>query len=483
MSDETVGASADWVTEHRYRAVLQVLDGVPKAQVAREFGASRQSVHAWVIRYEASGLPGLADRSRRPLTSPNELAPEMVAMICELRRTYPRWGAQRIAHELTLRGVASPPSRSSVYRILVRHGLVAAQQQNHKRKYRRWQRDAPMQLWQIDIMGGVFLADGRECKLVTGIDDHARFVVMATVVTEPSIRSVCDAFIEAMARYGVPSEVLTDNGKQFTGRYTKPYPAEVLFERICRENGITTRLTKPRSPTTTGKIERFHKTLRRELLDAAGPFPSIEAAQEAIDAWVNGYNYSRPHQSLAMATPATVFRPGARRPGSSDPGVHRPAGSRRRRSRRSAASETNSAVACRSVVCQRYSRSGMGDRIDAAGTSAATGQSAVQVHRRTGATRSHRVGQRPQHPRRARRCGDTDATFTVVRARPARPPGPRRTYCGTGAGTRRGHRGLAHHQRGHRGRSHRVPRRVCRSRWSQGAAGIILGRPTGHHAF
>jgi transposase InsO family protein len=275
VSDELVGGSADWVTEHRYRAVLQVLDGVPKAQVAREFGASRQSVHSWVLRDAASGLPGLADRSRRPLTSPNELAPAMVAMVCELRRSYPRWGAQRIAHELALRGVSSPPSRSSVYRILVRHGLVAAQQQNHKRKYRRWQRDAPMQLWQIDIMGGVFLADGRECKLVTGIDDHARFVVMATVVAEPSARSVRQAFTTAMARYGVPSEVLTDNGKQFTGRFTKPYPAEVLFERICRENGVTTRLTKPRSPTTTGKIERFHKTLRRELLDAAGPFSSI----------------------------------------------------------------------------------------------------------------------------------------------------------------------------------------------------------------
>jgi hypothetical protein len=78
------------------------------------------------------------------LTSPNELSPTVVAMVCELRRTYPRWGAQRIAHELTLRGVEAPPSRSSVYRILVRHGLVATQQQNHKRKYRRWQRDAPM---------------------------------------------------------------------------------------------------------------------------------------------------------------------------------------------------------------------------------------------------------------------------------------------------------------------------------------------------
>jgi hypothetical protein len=167
------------------------------------------------------------------LTSPNELPPTVVAMVCELRRTYPRWGAQRIAHGLTLRGVDAPPSRSSVYRILVRHGLVAAQQQNRKRKYRRRQRDAPMQLWQIDIMGGVFLADGRECKLVTGIDDHARFVVMATVVAEPGARAVCAAFTAAMAAYGVPSEVLTDNGKQFTGRFTKPYPAEVLFERIC----------------------------------------------------------------------------------------------------------------------------------------------------------------------------------------------------------------------------------------------------------
>lgn len=295
--------------EHRYRAVLQVLDGVSKSQVARECGASRQSVHSWVIRYEALGLPGLADRSRRPLTSPNELPPTVVAMVCELRLTYPRWGAQRIAHELALRGVDAPPSRSSVYRILVRHGLVAAQQQNHKRKYRRWQRDAPMQLWQIDIMGGVFLADGRECKVVTGIDDHSRFVVMATVVADPGARAVCAAFTAAMAAYGVPSEVLTDNEKQFTGRFTKPYPAEVLFERIFRENGITTRLTKPRSPTTTGKIERFHKTLRRELLDSAGHFASIEAAQEAIDAWVHGYNHSRPHQSLGMATPATVFRP------------------------------------------------------------------------------------------------------------------------------------------------------------------------------
>jgi transposase InsO family protein len=159
----------------------------------------------------------------------------------------------------------------------------------------------------------VFLADGRECKLVTSIDDHSRFMVITQVVVEPSGR-VCQAFTDAMARYGVPSEVLTDNGKQFTGRFTKPFPAEMLFEQICRENVITARLTKPRSPTTTGKIERWHQSLRRELLDECGPFESLQAAQSAIETWDRGYNYERPHQSLGMAAPASLSTRLARSP-------------------------------------------------------------------------------------------------------------------------------------------------------------------------
>lgn len=83
----------------------------------------------------------------------------------------------------------------------------------------------------------------------------------------------------------------------------------MLFEQICRQHGITARLTRPRSPTTTGKIERWHGTLRRELLDNAGPFTDLAAAQAAIDAWVHAYNHARPHQALAMATPASLFRP------------------------------------------------------------------------------------------------------------------------------------------------------------------------------
>jgi hypothetical protein len=164
-----------------------------------------------------------------------------------------------------------------------------------------------MQLWQLDIMGGIWLADGRELKAVTGIDDHSRFCVMAGLIERANARAVCRVFTAALARYGTPEEVLTDNGKVFTGRLG-PHPAEVLFDRICREHGITHLCTGVRCPTTTGKIERFHKTLRAELLTGRR-FDSLAQAQQVLDAWVDDYNTQRPHQGIAMAVPARHFQP------------------------------------------------------------------------------------------------------------------------------------------------------------------------------
>ncbi|PZS27738.1 MAG: IS481 family transposase [Pseudonocardiales bacterium] len=297
------------LVEYRYRAVREVLGGSPIGEVAVRYGTSRQSLHSWRRRFEQQGMAGLADRSRRPTNSPGRLDSEIEALICQLRRAHPRWGARRICYELAQRDVEPVPSRATVHRVLTRNGLVDPQAQVHKRQYKRWQRAAPMHLWQMDIVGGLPLADGRECKLLTGIDDHSRFVVIAAVLPAPSGRAVCEAFAAAMRRYGVPSEVLTDNGGQFSGRHHRPQPVEVLFERVCRENGIMQRLTKPRSPTTTGKIERFHRTLREEFLNHVAPFESPEAAQAAVDAWVSAYNHQRPHQALDMATPTSLFRP------------------------------------------------------------------------------------------------------------------------------------------------------------------------------
>ena len=260
------------VVEQRYRAVLAVGRGEPKIVVAAQFGVSRQTLHTWLTRYARDGLAGLIDRTHRPPSCPHQASAEVETMVCELRREHPRWGPRRIAHEL-----ARPPGAhdGGVAQHGVSHPGPARSDRPRSRRrkrsdYIRWQREAPMQLWQLDIVGGVFLVDGTECKVVTGVDDHSRFCVTATVVPRATGRAVCLAFAEALRRYGVPDEVLTDNGKQFTDRFGKG--GEVLFDRICRDNAITHRLTEPASPTTTGKVERFHGSLRREFLNHSEPF-------------------------------------------------------------------------------------------------------------------------------------------------------------------------------------------------------------------
>ena len=122
---------------------------------------------------------------------------------------------------------------------------------------------------------------------------------------------MCLAFAQALARYGVPEEVITDNGKQFTDRFAAgPTRGEVLFDKICRNNGITHRLTAPASPNQNGKVERFHGTFRPDFLDERRPVhQSLEPAQAAVDAWVEDYNTDRPHQALDEKVPVMPGRP------------------------------------------------------------------------------------------------------------------------------------------------------------------------------
>jgi transposase InsO family protein len=300
------------VVEQRYRVVLAVEAGATVSEIARQAGVSRQTVHSWLARYANHGLAGLVDRSKRPQSCPHQLPVELEAAICELRREHPRWGPRRLQHELGRSGRwPVVPARMTVYRVLVRHGLISPGSRRRRRgDYRRWEREAPMALWQLDIVGRVWLTGGTEAKVITGVDDHSRYCVIAQVVARATGRAACLAFAGALGRFGVPEEVLTDNGKQFTARFGQG--GEVLFDRICRDNGITHRLTPPASPTTTGKVERFHQSLRRELLDGAVPFTDLATAQAAIDAWVVDYNTTRPHQALAMACPADRFAPASR---------------------------------------------------------------------------------------------------------------------------------------------------------------------------
>ena len=157
----------------------------------------------------------------------------------------------------------------------------------------------------MDVVGGVLLDDGTECKVLTGVDDHSRFCVCAGIMVRATARPVCGFLAQALERHGVPEEILTDNGKVFTSRFGMR-PTEVLFDKICRENGITHRLTAPSSPTTTGKVERFHRTLREDFLGGR-IFATLRVAQKELDIWVIEYNTERRHQSLGRRTPAERF--------------------------------------------------------------------------------------------------------------------------------------------------------------------------------
>ena len=188
--------------------------------VARRYGVARQTVHEWLRRYaNDGGLGGPGGPVRRGRSRARiRCAPAVEARVLGIRRAHPAWGPSRIVWQLEREGREPLPGRSSVYRALVRHGLVEAKKRKRRREdYRRWERSRAMELWQMDVMGRVHLADGQEVKIVTGIDDHSRFVVCAKVVLRATARPVCQALAEALRRHGVPSQILTDNGKVFTG--------------------------------------------------------------------------------------------------------------------------------------------------------------------------------------------------------------------------------------------------------------------------
>ncbi len=293
------------VVEQRYLAVREALDGAKVTDVATRYGVDRRTVHRWLVRYVNEGLGALADRSCRPDRCPHQIAPEIESRIVALRTAHPGWGPRTILAKLR-RGLDDPPSRSSIYRCLVRHRLIEPKPRRRRLKdYKRWERSRPMELWQMDVMGGVLLEDGTECKVITGIDDHSRFCVIAKLVLRATARPVCEALLEGLSRHGVPEQILTDNGKVFTGRLARK-PATVAFDRICLHNGIRHLLTAPYSPTTTGKIERLHKTMRKELFDGRR-FSTIEQAQAELDAWVAHYNLEREHQGIGDVAPIRRF--------------------------------------------------------------------------------------------------------------------------------------------------------------------------------
>jgi transposase InsO family protein len=286
--------------QRREFVMLASLEGANVSSLCRRFGISRQTGHLWLRRH-AAGEEAFADRSRRPLHSPDRVAESLEAQILAVRDAHPAWGARKIAAVLRRSGIESP-GISSIHRVLRRHGRVAPDSPG--RAYGRFERAAPNELWQMDFKGRVLLANGDWLYPFTVIDDHSRFALELGACANQQTPTVKSRLEMALRHHGLPEEIYVDNGSPWgggqPGRWT---PLRVWLLKL----GIWTIYATPYHPQGRGKNERFHGSMDAEIFNLVR-LRDFDEAQAALDHWRHVYNRERPHQSLDFATPAERYR-------------------------------------------------------------------------------------------------------------------------------------------------------------------------------
>ena len=280
------------------------------SEVVEAYGVSRSWVYELVARYRDEGDSAFEPRSRRPKRSPRATPPEIVSLICEMRGQLAAAGldaggdtiAWHLEHDHHVR--VHP---TTVHRILVRAGLVTpAPKKRPKASYRRFEAALANECWQSDFTH-VWLADSTEVEVLAWIDDCSRYVLRLTAHTRVSGRIVVDEFRAAMHEHGIPASTLTDNGMVFTTRFSGGRGGRNGFETELHRLGIVQKNSRANHPTTCGKVERLHQTLKRWLAQQAQP-ATLTELQTLLDRFVTIYNTERPHRSLPnRATPAAVY--------------------------------------------------------------------------------------------------------------------------------------------------------------------------------
>ena len=285
-----------------------LVEGRSKSEVARTYGLSRRWVITLVQRYQDEGDAGLTPRSRRPTRSPHQTPVEVEEQIIEIRKELSRAGheagAATIAFHLERRHGTSP-AVSTIWRILTDRGFVTPQP--HKRpksSYVRFQAEQPNERWQADITHWI-LADGSDVEILNLIDDHSRLCLTSTARRVFKAPDVDHAFSRATETFGNPASFLSDNGAVFTGRYRGR--GRVALEITLNDRGIAATHSRPYHPQTCGKVERFHKTLKRWL--ATQPrAKTLHQLQAQLDRFRDYYNTARPHRALGRRTPLEAYQ-------------------------------------------------------------------------------------------------------------------------------------------------------------------------------
>jgi transposase InsO family protein len=265
------------------------------SQLCRRFGISRKTGYKWLVRED------LEDRSRRPHCSPGRTPSQVEARVLAVRAAHPVWGGRTIAHVLRRdEDVHIAPSTANW--VLKRHGLINPAASEAATAWKRFEHEAPNSLWQMDFKGH-FATDGQRCHPLTVLDDHSRFNVVLHALGNERLESVQPVLQCAFERYGLPERINADNGPPWGAPIEGAITAlGVWLVRL----GVQLSHSRPAHPQTNGKDERFHRTLKAELL-ATRRFSDLEDAQRHFTDWRHLYNFKRPHRALGMQTPASRY--------------------------------------------------------------------------------------------------------------------------------------------------------------------------------
>jgi transposase InsO family protein len=289
--------------------IAAVGDSVKVSKFCQDNQISRQTFYKWRVRYQAEGLDGLSERSRRPHSSPNETPPQTGDRIAELRKQLGDDGLDHGPGTIQWHlgrddRVQRVPSEATIYRILQRQGSITPEPRKRpKRSWRRFEASAPNELWQADVINWVVADHGRTIQVISFIDDHSRVALRCRAVEVATTLNTWETFSDSALQWGLPVGQLSDNGVNFSGRLRG---FEVAFEINLRAAGVRPITSRPYHPQTCGKVERFQQTLKKWL--RRQPLArDLAELQDQLDWFVDYYNHQRPHRGIGRVTPTERF--------------------------------------------------------------------------------------------------------------------------------------------------------------------------------
>lgn len=282
---------------------LALSAGANVRELCRRYGISPTTGYKWIDAYRSLGLAGLGDRSRRPLSSPGRSPPELEALAMAVRLAHPAWGGRKIRRVLLDQGLERAPSASTITQIIRRHGALEGPGAGAPRAWVRFEHAEPNDLWQMDFKGWFDLGQGR-CHPLTVLDDHSRYALEIGACGDEQGETVRARLLAVFRRYGLPWRILSDNGPPWGSAGHGEHSRLSVW---LMDLDIAVSHGRPYHPQTQGKDERFHRTLKAEVLDGEA-FKTLADAQSAFDAWRTVYNTIRPHEGIGLRTPAWRYR-------------------------------------------------------------------------------------------------------------------------------------------------------------------------------